>query len=122
MKQIIAYYWHRYGFPWLIAVLVGSIWIGTAHAADKPYESYCQGSGQWAAQMVQLRDLGNDRSTAYAIVLEITHYNGSSINRDWYHHLTSIIDAVYNDREWKITPERAQDLTYSACIGAKGKM
>ncbi len=32
MKNLIAYYWQNYGFPWLVAALVLSMWMIPAHA------------------------------------------------------------------------------------------
>lgn len=114
------YFWHNYALPWLIAALLFSLWIGTAHAqSNQPKqttEEYCQSIGRQIANYTQFRDLGNDRMAAYVLAYSIT-----GADQRWFASEKTLVDAVYDDRQWILTPKRAQDLAYTACLEANSK-
>lgn len=95
-------------FKALIIALVFALFSSCAHASA---EDQCQAAGRFAATITQFRNLGNDKGSAYAIALEST-YGQARV----YNSLRMIIDAVYSDYRWEITPAKMQDIIYSACL------
>lgn len=90
MKQLLSYYWHRYVFPLLVAALVFSFWIGTAHAqmtqnqfsdfmAGRPVVSDIQAQdclrlGNVMASVVGSRDSGMKESDWKKATITISVY------------------------------------------------
>ncbi len=76
----------------------------------KEQEGFCQGVGAYAATVVQFRDMGAPITQAVSLA--------SQGDPDQFARTVkmNVIHAVYNDREWTLSPKRAQDLAYTGCI------